>query len=101
MSELVVVARLSIAAGGEAVVRTALPQLVAASRSEPGAIEFVAYQSLEDPTQYLLFERYASRAAFDSHLSAPHYQEIALGHIVPRLESQVIEEFAVTAADAG
>jgi quinol monooxygenase YgiN len=101
MAELVVVARLHPAAGEEEAVGAALPRLISASRTEPGNIDFTGYRSLEDPNQYLLFERYASRAAFDSHLASPHYQEIAVKHIVPRLDSRVIEEFEVTATDAG
>jgi quinol monooxygenase YgiN len=50
---------------------------------------------LDDPLSYLLIERYASRAAFDEHLTAPHYQEIALNYIVPRLDNRTIEEFEV------
>ena len=101
MSELVVVARLTAAAGEEEAVQAALPRLIAASRTEPGNIDFTGHRSLEDPNQYLLLERYASRASFDSHLASPHYQEIAVNHIVPRLESRIIEEFDVIATDAG
>jgi quinol monooxygenase YgiN len=99
MSELVVIARLSAAAGEEDAVRTALPRLIAASRTEPGAIEFLGYQNMESPNEYLLFERYASRDAFDSHLASPHYHEFAVNQILPRLETSNIEEFDVAAPD--
>jgi quinol monooxygenase YgiN len=99
ISELVVIARLTIASGEEAAVSAALPQLISASQSEPGNLAFDGYRSLSDPRQYLLLERYISRAAFDEHLATPHYQEIAGDQIVPRLESRVIEEFEITSRE--
>ena len=95
MSELLVIASLHIAAGQEEAVLTAVPKLIAAARTEPGNIAFAGYRSLDNPSQCLLMERYASRAAFNEHLAAPHYQEIALGYIVPRLEGRTIEQFDV------
>jgi quinol monooxygenase YgiN len=95
MSELLVIARLNITAGQETAISAALPKFIAAARSEPGNIIFEGYRSLDDPLSYLLIERYASRAAFDEHLTAPHYQEMALNYIVPRLDNRTIEEFEV------
>jgi quinol monooxygenase YgiN len=100
MSELLVIARLNITAGQEEAVAAALPAFIAAARSEPGNLTFEGYRSLNDPLNYLLIERYASRAAFDDHLTAPHYQEIALNYIVPRLNSRTIEQFDVIARQA-
>jgi quinol monooxygenase YgiN len=93
VSELIVIARLTVASGEEDAVLAALPRLIAASRSEPGNLDFDGYRSLGDPRQYLLFERYASRMAFDEHLASPHYREIAGDQIVSRLEDRIIEEF--------
>ena len=95
MTELLVIARLNITAGQEKAVSAALPKFIAAARSEPGNITFEGYRSLDNPLDYLLIERYASRAAFDKHLAAPHYQEMALNYIVPRLDNRTIEEFDV------
>jgi quinol monooxygenase YgiN len=95
MSELLVIARLNITPGQEKAVSAELPKFIAAARSEPGNIIFEGYRSLDNPLNYLLIERYASRAAFDEHLTAPHYQEMALNYIVPRLDNRTIEEFEV------
>jgi quinol monooxygenase YgiN len=97
MSELLVIARLNAAVGEEEAVSAAVPKLVAASRTEPGVVSFSGYRSLDDPTEIVLLELYSSRAAFDAHLEAPHYQDIALNNIVPRLERRTIEQFDVTA----
>jgi quinol monooxygenase YgiN len=93
ISELVVIARLTATLGEEDAVLAALPRLIAASQSEPGTLTFEGYRSLSDPRQYLLFERYTSRNAFNEHLAAPHYREIAGDQIVPRLEGLIIDEF--------
>ena len=62
---------------------------------------FEGYRSLDNPLNYLLIERFASRAAFDEHLTAPHYQEMALNYIVPRLDNRTIEEFDVIPRGTG
>src|ERR1700721_887704 len=100
MSELLVIASLHITAGQEDAVLTAVPKLIAAARTEPGNIAFAGYRSLDKPSRCLLVERYASRAAFNDHLAAPHYQEIAVGYIVPRLEGRTIEQFDVIPSSA-
>jgi quinol monooxygenase YgiN len=97
MPELLVIARLNAAAGEEEAVSAAVPKLVTASRAEPGVINFAGYRSLDDPAEILLLELYSSRAAFDAHLAASHYQDIALNYIIPRLETRAIEQFDVTA----
>jgi quinol monooxygenase YgiN len=101
MSELLVIARLNITPGQEGAVSAALPKFVDAARSEPGNIMFEGYRSLDNPLNYLLIERFASRAAFDEHLTAPHYQEMALNYIVPRLDNRTIEEFDVISHGTG
>jgi quinol monooxygenase YgiN len=55
---------------------------------------------LDNPRRCLLVERFVSRAAFDEHLASPHYKELALDYIVPRLEGRTIEQFDVPASDA-
>src|ERR1700739_4117257 len=95
MTELLVIARLNITAGQEKAVSAALPKFIAAARSEPGNITFEGYRSLDNPLDYLLIERYASRGAFDKDRGAPHSQEMALNYIVPRLDNRTIEEFEV------
>src|ERR1700739_1572842 len=93
VSELIVIARLTVASGEEDAVLAALPRLIAASRYEPGNLDCDGYHSLGDPCQYLLFERYASRMAFNAHLASPHYRKIAGDQIIPRLRRRIIEEF--------
>src|SRR5829696_10482547 len=40
---------------------------------EPGCLRFDVIQDDEDPTKFWLYEIYQDRAAFDHHLTTPHY----------------------------
>ena len=96
MTELQVIARYTISAGREDEVLALLPKLVAATRTEPGNVDFVAYRDLADDRRIVLLERYASRDAFAAHRETPHFQDLVLGQIAPRLDSRVIESYEVT-----
>lgn len=95
MTELLVIARYTVAPGNEDAVRELLPKLVEASRIEPGNVSYVAYQSLENARELVLIERYASQEAFAAHREAPHFQALGLGQIVPLLESRQVETYDI------
>ena len=40
---------------------------------EPGCLRFDVCTSPEDPAHVFLYEIYTDRAAFDAHLTAPHF----------------------------
>jgi len=44
----------------------------ASVRSEPGVLMLHSVQIADDPTQIRLLEVYASRAAYEAHIRAPH-----------------------------
>ncbi|MFD0968344.1 putative quinol monooxygenase [Plantactinospora endophytica] len=98
MTELLVIAHWTIAPGQEETVRGLLPEFLAASNAEPGCISFVGYQQLDDARTIVLIERYASREAFEAHRDTPHFKELALDQIVPRLERRVVDTYDVPAA---
>lgn len=95
MTELQVIAHYTISAGREEEVLTLLPGLAAAARAEPGNVSFVAYRQLDDDRNIILLERYASRDAFAAHRETPHFKDLVLGQIVPRLDSRVVESYDV------
>lgn len=102
MTELQVIARHTIAAGNEDQVHKLLPQLIAAARTEPGNLAFDAYFALNDPTNYVLLERYTSRDAFAEHRETAHFKDLMLGRILPLLSNRVIEQYdAAEGSDAG
>lgn len=95
MPELQVIARHTAVDGMRDTVLAILPKLIEASRKEPGNLAFDAYLNMDDPRSYVLLERYASRAAFATHGETPHFKELMLGQILPKLESRVIEQYDV------
>jgi quinol monooxygenase YgiN len=95
MTELQAIARYTISAGKEEEVLPLLSELVAASRTEPGNISFVAYRQLDDERNIILLERYESREAFAAHRETPHFKDLVLDQIIPRLDRRVIESYDV------
>jgi quinol monooxygenase YgiN len=96
MTELQVIARYTISPGKESEVLALLPRIAEAARTEPGNLSFVAYRALDDDRQVVLLERYVSREAFAAHRETPHFTELVLDQIVPRLDSRVVESYDVT-----
>ena len=95
MPELQVIARYRLAPGNEEEVLALLPQVVEASRAEPGNVSYAVYRALDDDREVILLERYASRDAFEAHRESPHFKDLVLERIVPLLESRVVETYDV------
>jgi quinol monooxygenase YgiN len=89
--EFTIVARYQVGPGGGDDVARLLGPHIAATRAEPGCLEFTALRSTEDPDAFVLYERYTSRAAFDAHRASPHFETIVLGTIVPLLADRVFD----------
>lgn len=100
MPELQVIARYTMSAGKEDEVLALLEELAGASRAEPGNRSFAAYRSVDDARQVVLLERYASREAFAAHRETPHFTDLALGRIIPRLDARVVETYEVEDAES-
>jgi quinol monooxygenase YgiN len=45
------------------------------SRKEPGAIDYRSYQTQDSPLQFVNFEVFKDRAAFEAHLNTPHVKK--------------------------
>lgn len=81
-----------IQSGQEAVVRQALTQLVAHSRSEPGCLYYQPHVSTAQPDLVYIYEVYASQAAAFAHRETIHFQQLVLQTIVPLLLSREVAE---------
>jgi quinol monooxygenase YgiN len=57
-------------------------------RAEPGCERFTAHRAGEDPREFVLFEQYRDKAAFDAHVESVHFLEIARDRIRPMLDSR-------------
>ena len=81
----VVVARWRANAGSEDRVVAVLEELTAASRAEPGCLGYTPHRSTEDPRDFVIYERYADEAAFETHVDSEHFKRLVLGEAVPSL----------------
>ena len=74
-------------------------EFTAATRAEPGNLDFVALRLTEDPDAFVLYERYENQAAFEAHTASPHYEGIAVARIRPLLADRTVEFGQVLAPD--
>ena len=65
-----------------------LKSVVPLARREPGCITYTLNQSLDDPRQIMLFERYVDEAAFLDHVATPYVQEIVVGKVMPMIQKR-------------
>ena len=68
-----------------------LARHTAATRAEPGNLDFVALRGTEDPDSFVLYERYADSDAFKAHQASPHFEGIAVAQIRPLLAERRLE----------
>jgi quinol monooxygenase YgiN len=88
---ITVVARYRVSEGNEDLVASVLAKHVAATRLEPGCLQFIAYRSRTTPRQFLLYEQYTDEEALASHRVTPHFLEYIEGTIVPLLDERVFD----------
>ena len=87
-----VLARWRVRDGQMDAVSRLLPELVAATRREPGNRRYDVYQRGAD--ELILVESYADRAAFDAHRQSSHFQRLVVAGIVPHLTEREVSEMA-------
>ncbi|MGD0810668.1 MAG: putative quinol monooxygenase [Acidimicrobiales bacterium] len=90
---LTVIARYKAQTGMGDLVATTLAKHVAATRTEPGCLQFVAYRSQKDPDQFVLYEQYVDDAAFEAHRQTPHFHSYVEGIIVPLLSERQADRY--------
>ena len=72
MPDIDVIAILIAKPGSSAQVATALQQLVAPTRAEPGCISYDLFGSAESDTTFFTVEKWRSKADLDAHMLTPH-----------------------------
>ena len=87
-----VIANLRAKTGEEERVADGLRANEAESRNEPGVIEWIAYQSTDDPRDFVLYEVYRTEADFEAHRAMPHFARYA-AEVVPLLEARDVSEW--------
>jgi quinol monooxygenase YgiN len=78
MSEKIVTLTVTFQArpGKEAELRAALTGLLAPTRAEVGCINYDLHTASDDPSKFLFFENWASKAHHEAHDKTPHIQNL-------------------------
>ncbi|MEW4530001.1 MAG: putative quinol monooxygenase [Maioricimonas sp. JB045] len=77
MSALTIVAIIKAKADRVELVKSELEKLIPVTRAEEGCLQYDLHQDNDDPTRFLFFENWESRALWQKHMAAPHLQEYA------------------------
>jgi quinol monooxygenase YgiN len=70
-----------------------LRELAARSREEPGCLQYVVHRSTSTPDTFVLYEQYVDDAAIAAHRSSAHFQDLAVGQIIPMLEVREVDTY--------
>ena len=89
-SEVAIVVHYQAQPGRGNEVAALLARHTAATRAEPGNLDFTALRSTEDPDAFVLYERYESEEAFKAHQASPHFEGIAVAQIRPLLAERTL-----------
>ncbi|MFK0086989.1 putative quinol monooxygenase [Pseudomonas sp. NPDC090755] len=71
------------------------------SRAEPGCIEYHMLRDKEDPSLFVFYEIWASKAALDTHSALPHMQQFferRMDYLERDFDIQLIEMLSPSSA---
>ncbi|MFZ0393511.1 MAG: putative quinol monooxygenase [Terracidiphilus sp.] len=71
---------------------SALRRLVAASRQEPGCVNYIAHTVVGDPDTVLIYEQYADESAAEAHRQSPHFKKYAVAVLYQRMRERTRED---------
>jgi quinol monooxygenase YgiN len=91
----IIVARWRPRAGEEEKIAAILRKLAAKIRAEPGNVSFAAHRAKDDPNDILLYEIYASEAAFNTHRETEHFKTLVLSEAVPLLAFREVRAYSI------
>jgi len=83
-NEIAIVAQFFAKDGKTAEMLAAIHAVGVQSLKEPGCVRFIMHQSVDNPSEVAVVEKFANQAAFDFHLSQPYTKNL-LEVIVPEL----------------
>jgi (4S)-4-hydroxy-5-phosphonooxypentane-2,3-dione isomerase len=72
---------------------------VAATRTESGCVQFIAYRTEDDGDRFLLYEQYADEAALEAHRASPHFRRYVQDTIIPLLAERQVARYQEVEAD--
>lgn len=66
-----------------------------ASRAEPGCAGYDVSRSIEDPNVFVLYESWRDQAAFEFHVTTPHFQQYGINGIRTIMTERVAHKAAL------
>jgi quinol monooxygenase YgiN len=72
-------------------IATILRELAAASRQEPGCVNYVPHRIESDPDTIVIYEQYRDQAALDAHRNSSHFAMYAIGGLYQRMLIRSLE----------
>jgi quinol monooxygenase YgiN len=86
MTVLTIIARVKAKPGMEQRMQQDLLALLAPTRSEAGCITFDLLIDINDPTVFMLYENWESKAALDAHFEQPYVKQVLQAYEVTLAE---------------
>ena len=83
--------------GEEERVAAALETMTPLTQAEPGCIHYYAHRSADDPREFLLYEQYVDREAFETHLASEYFNRTVRAETLPLLESRSVTHYQLIA----
>lgn len=71
-TSVTVLVRLKARPGKEEELKNALAALLEPSRADAGCINYDCHTNPEDPSEFMFYENWTSKALLDAHLKTPH-----------------------------
>lgn len=89
MSQLTVVARVSVKKEHLEDVKSELLKMLSPTRKEDGCIEYNLHQDNEDPTVFIFYETWENSASLEKHIISEHYKSY-VNAVGKMLDSKVV-----------
>ena len=77
MSEVVVAAAFKVKPGREAEAEEVLREVTRETHGEEGCLLYALHRGLDDPSRFVILERWRSRADLDAHFQQPYMTKLA------------------------
>ena len=85
---ITVIAHYQTRADSATTARDLLARHSKSSEAEPGCLQFLAHQDVDDPTRFALYEAYENLEAFETHRQTEHFRVNIEQTLAPLLTSR-------------
>jgi len=83
--------RMRFAQEDRAEIRSILQNLGAASRQEPGCVNYIAHTLENDPDTVVIYEQYRDAEGLEAHRSSAHFDQWATNGLYRKLRERSME----------